>query len=78
MLIFALHTAIMEIIETYWNVNRIVGLIRFQTYIEIIETYWNVNISIDTISVFLNSEIIETYWNVNSSLLNKNRTFFVK
>ena len=32
-----------EIIETYWNVNKAVTSVPMPTVAEIIETYWNVN-----------------------------------
>ena len=34
---------LIEIIETYWNVNNVVENIKFLRGLEIIETYWNVN-----------------------------------
>ena len=35
--------AVVEIIETYWNVNTTISVERLNNRIEIIETYWNVN-----------------------------------
>ena len=36
---------ILEIIETYWNVNLCFTVSLFADIVEIIETYWNVNIT---------------------------------
>ena len=37
-----------EIIETYWNVNEFVFKLEHKNYYEIIETYWNVNVISET------------------------------
>ena len=56
---------IIEIIETYWNVNDCKHLSNVKWSFEIIETYWNVNQGFGDIFPRSVSEIIETYWNVN-------------
>ena len=55
---------ILEIIETYWNVNDDMSWKNLAKDLEIIETYWNVN-NVKIKNEFLNvHEIIETYWNI--------------
>ena len=69
-----------EIIETYWNVNNNSTENFTAAQNEIIETYWNVNLICILYLFRLYREIIETYWNVNfvaklkrPSLLRNNR-----
>ena len=61
------NTHNLEIIETYWNVNKAVTSVPMPTVAEIIETYWNVKLKNMTRKKQKHYEIIETYWNVKST-----------
>ena len=62
---FTFISLLLEIIETYWNVNYERMSLYFSDAFEIIETYWNVNVDYIGKSSCDCTEIIETYWNVN-------------
>ena len=64
-IIVAVLPKILEIIETYWNVNCSQAFHRLPLPVEIIETYWNVNSQGIAFATGSLVEIIETYWNVN-------------
>mgnify|MGYP006945849525 CR=1 FL=1 len=58
-------SAILVLIETYWNVNfSILFSVDLLTPV-LIETYWNVNMKRHALSVGQEIVLIETYWNVN-------------
>ena len=53
------------LIETYWNVNKILPRRPAAEEVVLIETYWNVNFGRAMYEMYLEVVLIETYWNVN-------------
>ena len=57
--------ALLELIDTLWNVNAAISIIGTSRTIELIDTLWNVNVNhIMLYNICLN-ELIDTLWNVN-------------
>ena len=57
-----------ELIDTCWNVNRLVTLITHGIVSELIDTCWNVNQPVKAMSAASALELIDTCWNVNLEL----------
>ena len=55
------------LIETLWNVNRVLQTGTQLLDEVLIETLWNVNFRIKLRTFFLSQVLIETLWNVNVS-----------
>ena len=54
-----------ELIETLWNVNILLGYLHRLQLRELIETLWNVNCNKSIYHNYHHTELIETLWNVN-------------
>ena len=61
--------AVIELIETLWNVNNMTLHFILTCNPELIETLWNVNLNENTKQMTELIELIETLWNVNTGLL---------
>ena len=52
------------LIETYWNVKRLLDSRKLHQGNVLIETYWNVKVKQNQMIMRTMSVLIETYWNV--------------
>ncbi len=56
-----------DLIETYWDVKTIAGIIRNESAKDLIETYWDVKVFWKVLSIiFMMADLIETYWDVKT------------
>ena len=62
----------LELIDTLWNVNRLMTLILDEIAAELIDTLWNVNVIPGLMYYCLDYELIDTLWNVNPPRERKN------
>ena len=59
--------AILELIDTLWNVNLYGRNLRRCQWFELIDTLWNVNITLYVDEYCCSGELIDTLWNVNEN-----------
>ena len=60
----------LELIDTQWDVNKLVKPIKRKKYFELIDTQWDVNIFILMIITLTLLELIDTQWDVNINNIN--------
>ena len=57
--------AILELIDTLWNVNTVRKSALYFFLSELIDTLWNVNFQLAALFLSAMRELIDTLWNVN-------------
>ena len=55
----------MVLIDTWWNVNRVITPAITSENVVLIDTWWNVNSGFGSPSPGFPSVLIDTWWNVN-------------
>ena len=53
------------LIDTWWNVNNVLGSTALVRVTVLIDTWWNVNEFLSVIDKYFTVVLIDTWWNVN-------------
>ena len=56
------------LIDTWWNVNTTLSILKTEKLSVLIDTWWNVNDSDTTYNAVAGMVLIDTWWNVNRFL----------